>query len=68
MPMAISESTAVLPTWVWIGAFAIAGSASGWLADTVWSPRTGTIYVLACACLAIVHLVVRRKRGAAVNR
>ncbi len=65
--MATTESTAVSPTWVWISVFAIAGMAAGWLGDVVWSPRTGAIAVLACACLAIVHRVVRRKRGAAVD-
>jgi Peptidase family M23 len=67
LPMSKTESTAVFPTWVWISVFAIAGSASGWLGDAVWSPRTGAIAVLVCECLAIAHLVVRRKRGQAVN-
>ena len=65
--MAITKSIAVFPTWVWISVFAIAGTAAGWFADAVWSPRTGAIAVLACACVAIVYLVVRRKRDGAVN-
>ena len=65
--MAITESPAIFPMWVWIGVFAIAGSAPGWLGDAVWSPRTGAIAVLACGCVAIVYRVVRHKRDGAVN-
>ncbi len=65
--MESTDSTRVLPTWVWIVVFAIAGSAAGLIGDAVWSPWTGAIAVLACSCLAIVQRVVRSKRGAAVN-
>ena len=54
------------PGWIWIGAFAIAGSAPAWLGDAVWSPRTGVV-VLASACLAIAYRLVRRKRDLAGN-
>ena len=53
------------PVWIWIGVFAIAGSAPAWYGDAVWSPRTGGMVVVATACAAISYRFVRRKRGAA---
>ena len=55
------------PDWIWIAAYAIAGSAPAWLCDLVWSPRTGCIVVVASACVAIAAHFVRRRPGAAAD-
>jgi hypothetical protein len=61
--MAKISSTA---SWIWVGVFAVAGSAPGWIGDAVWSVLAATLALCAGAGLGIASLFACRTCGTPV--